>query len=62
VSSILWPKPEAHLCRRCQKWRYYCFRAVNDVPYFSVLCSECLAKCPQRVADHYAPMDAGVSA
>jgi len=49
-----------HLCHRCQNWRRGCFRATDDVPYFSVLCAECLTKCLQRVANHYAPIATGV--
>ena len=53
---------QLHLCHRCQNWRRGCFRAVDEVPYFSVLCAQCLIKCPQRVADHYAPIAPGASA
>ena len=41
------------LCHKCQKWKPKCFRAIDDVPYYSTLCPECLVKCPQGVAEHY---------
>jgi hypothetical protein len=50
------------LCHRCQKFRHGCFQAIDDVPYYSVLCAGCLVKCPQLVAEHYAPIGEGASA
>lgn len=50
------------LCHRCQEWKRGCFRAIDDVPYFSTLCPDCLVKCPQRIAEHYAPDGGGAAA
>ena len=49
------------LCHRCQRWRHGCFRSVDHVPYFSVLCPDCLVKCPQAVAEHYEPIEPGAA-
>jgi hypothetical protein len=50
------------LCFRCQNWTRNCFRAVDSVPFYSVLCTPCLVKCPDSIAAHYAPFRVEVQA